>query len=404
MIPQAPQAPLAPEATQRFEQRWPWWPLLPLYPYGHRPSLIRELLPGRVWSVEQLHGVWYVAVPIRMTVLKVNGGLLLYSPVAPTAEVVAELRRLEVAHGPVSTIVLATASGLEHKVAVPAMARAFAKATVWVCEGQWSFPLRLPSAWLGFPSDRTKVLFRDGLPHADQLAWIGLGPLDLGLGNFVEVACLDRSSGCLLVTDALVSFTATVPAIFELDPTPLLFHARNGGADPLIDTEANRIKGWKRILLFANFFRPAAVSVPKLGEILGQMYGDQCNNPRSHFGFYPFRWSEDWESDADDLIRGADESFGISLAPVLERLVFVRAQEPLLEWLRKLGQYNEITSLVSAHYDAPKQLKATQLIAIADRFEQRSWAPSQGSWQTLASIDQTLIRLGLVGAVDSSHR
>ena len=63
---------------------WPWWPLLPLYPYGQRRTLIRELIPAQVWSFEQLQGVFYVAVPIRMTVLRVQGGLMLYAPVPPT--------------------------------------------------------------------------------------------------------------------------------------------------------------------------------------------------------------------------------------------------------------------------------------------------------------------------------
>ena len=107
------------------QQRWPWWPLLPLYPYGRRRTLVRELIAERLWSFEQLQGVWYVAVPIRMTVLRVREGLLLYAPVAPTAEVRAQLRQLEERHGPVCTIVLPTASGLEHKLPVPAMARAF---------------------------------------------------------------------------------------------------------------------------------------------------------------------------------------------------------------------------------------------------------------------------------------
>ena len=44
------------------DQRWPWWPLLPLYPYGRRRTLVRELIPGQLWSVEQLLGVWYVEI------------------------------------------------------------------------------------------------------------------------------------------------------------------------------------------------------------------------------------------------------------------------------------------------------------------------------------------------------
>ena len=45
------------------DQRWGFWPLLPLYPYGHRRTLFSELIPGQLWSLEQLQGVYYVAVP-----------------------------------------------------------------------------------------------------------------------------------------------------------------------------------------------------------------------------------------------------------------------------------------------------------------------------------------------------
>ena len=53
---------------------WPWWPLLPLYPYGQRKTLCRELIPGQILALEQLQGVFYVAVPIRMFVVKIEGG------------------------------------------------------------------------------------------------------------------------------------------------------------------------------------------------------------------------------------------------------------------------------------------------------------------------------------------
>jgi len=58
----------------------PWWPLLPLYPYGRRRTLVRELVPGLVWGFEQLQGLFYVAVPIRMTVVRLREGLLPLRP------------------------------------------------------------------------------------------------------------------------------------------------------------------------------------------------------------------------------------------------------------------------------------------------------------------------------------
>jgi hypothetical protein len=389
-------APSQQETSEVRQQGWPWWPLLPLYPYGQRATLIRERMPGQIWTFEQLHGVWYVAVPIRMTVVKVAEGLMLYAPVAPTPEVVGALRALEEQHGPICTIVLPTASGLEHKVPVPAMARAFPTASVWLSDCQWSFPLRLPSSWLGFPLGRTKVLGRDGYPHPEQLKWVALGPLDLGLGHFLEVSCLDQATGSLLVTDALVSFTDTPPEIFSLDPTPLLFHARERGSEPLLDTAEQRIKGWKRILLFANFFRPACVKVPEWGPIRKDLWSPGNRQARAHFGLYPFRWSEDWEEQANHLMTRCEGNNLITLAPVLERLVLVRAREQFVAWLNNLADLDGVKQLISAHYDAPQPLKPESLASYAAAVENQSWAPSEGSWQTLAAIDQTLLKWKLV--------
>ena len=97
-------------SVTKTDQRWPWWPLLPLYPYGKRATHVEELIPGQVWSFEQLQGIYYVAVPIRLTVVKVPNGLMLVNPLPPTAELLTGLRALEAEHGPVCTIVLPTAS------------------------------------------------------------------------------------------------------------------------------------------------------------------------------------------------------------------------------------------------------------------------------------------------------
>jgi hypothetical protein len=381
--------------TAPADQHWPWWPLLPIYPYGRRPTLVRELIPGRIWSFEQLHGVWYVAVPIRMTVVRVEDGLLLYSPIPPTGEVLEALRQLERGHGPVRAIVLPTSSGLEHKLPVPAMARAFPSALVWVSDCQWSFPLPLPAAWLGFPKQRTRVLGKDGFPYRDQLRWIPLGPLDLGLGTFLEVACLDLATGSLLVTDALVAIPSSPPLLYDLDPTPLLFHARDKGTEPLIDTAANRLSGWKRIVLFANYFRPANVSVPGSATILSQMFAQGCRNPRCHFGLYPFRWSSGWEADADALMAGFN-GWGFALAPVLERLVFPRVREFFVNWLYELARQDAIRQLIACHYHAPLPLTADRLQACGEGLLRGVWAPSDASWTTLARIDDLLLELGVV--------
>ena len=384
-------APAAPwGALAASEQHWPWWPLLPLYPYWRRRTLVRELIPDQLWSFEQLQGVFYVAVPIRMTVARVRGGLMLYAPVAPTAEVRRQLRDLEERHGPVLSIVLPTASGLEHKLPVPAMARAFPQAEVWVTPGQWSFPLRLPLAWLGFPRRRLRVLAEQGYPHTDVLAWQSLGPLDLGLGLFHELTCLHRPSGALLLTDALVAINQDPPELFDADPTPLLFHARERGDEPLRDTPEARRRGWQRLALFASFLRPEALQVPPLPHLLAQAFQPGCRQARAYFGLYPFHWRASSEQ-AFASLTGQ-----LQVAPVLERLVFPRAREVVLRWLEQVASLQDLRWVVPAHYAAPVPTSADQIQAIAADIRSRPWAPRQGNWEYLARLDDLLLNLGVV--------
>ena len=381
------------------DQRWTWWPLLPLYPYGRKRTLVRELIPDQLWSFEQLQGVFYVAVPIRMTVVRVRGGLMLYAPVAPTVEVRQALRSLEERFGAVQTIVLPTASGLEHKLPVPPMARAFPEAEVWITPGQWSFPINLPASWLGFPRARTRVLQEDGYPHSDELVWSSLGPLDLGLGRFQEFACLHQASGSLLLTDALVAINPEPPPIFDLDPTPLLFHARDSGDQPLTDTPELRQKGWERLALFASFLRPEALEVPPLRELLSKAFQPGCRSARSYFGLFPFQWRS---SSRTAFAALTQPSGSLLVAPVLERLVFPRARPVVIRWLRELAQLPQVRWVVPAHYDAPVPCSNEQLAQLADAFERREWAPNEGNWDYLASIDQLLMRSGVVPGEDSA--
>jgi hypothetical protein len=381
-------------AAGAAQQRWPWWPLLPLYPYGRRRTLLRELIPGQVWSFEQLQGIFYVAVPIRMTVLRLRQGLLLYAALPPTGELLAALRELERVHGPVRTIVLPTASGLEHKLPVPALARAFPAAEVWVTPGQWSFPLSLPMSWLGFPAGRTRVLFEQGVPHGDELDWCGLGPIDLGLGRFMEVACLHRASGSLLLTDALVAIGGDPPAVFDADPTPLLFHARERGDQPLEDTPEQRRRGWQRLVLFASYLRPAPLEVPGWGEVVAQAMAPGLRRPRAYFGLYPFRWQDQWQEAFRELVP--DDQPRLQVAPVLERLVFPRCRGALVDWIERLAQLPDLRWLIPAHYEAPVACDGARLADLAQQLLSRPWAPEQESWATLARLDQTLLRLGLV--------
>jgi hypothetical protein len=238
------------------------------------------------------------------------------------------------------------------------------------------------------------VLLEDGVPHADQLDWLPLGPLDLGLGTFMEVACFHRASGSLLVTDALVAISPEPPEVFDLDPTPLLFHARERGEEPLTDSPENRRRGWKRIVLFASYLRPERLSIASLTESLRGSLALGCRNRRSHFGFYPFRWQEGWEQEADKLFNAGEVS--LQVAPVLERLVFPRARQQIVAWIRLLAALGDVRWHVSAHYTAPMAISSDVLLQVAAALEVAEWAPDKGSWATLSGIDQALVKFRLV--------
>ncbi len=377
-----------------IKQKWPWWPLLPLYPYGVKRTFFKEVVPNQIWSFEQLQGLYYVAVPVRLTVVRSPQGLVLINPLPPTIELVQALKLLERKYGSVCTIILPTASGLEHKISMPAMARVFPKAQLWLCPGQWSFPFQLPLSWLGLPFHRTKIFYEDGLPHQDIFTWISLGPLNIGLGRFQEISCFHRKLKTLIVTDALIGIESEPPELFQFDPTPLLFHSREKGDEPLLDTPDNRRKGWSRLVLFSSFLKPGNLSIPSLADILKTAFKPGLRNLESHFGLYPFVWHKGWGDSAKKLI--GDDKPLLQIAPVLERLVFPRAKNEFIRWLDELSGLSKIEQLVSAHYSSPIQFTNKDCIDLKKRLISGDWACSDGDWSFLGKVDRNLLKRGVV--------
>ena len=376
------------------EQNWRWWPLLPLYPYGRKRTIFCELVPDQVWSFEQLQGIYYVAVPVRLLVVRVQKGLMIINPLPPTKELLRNIEILQKKIGPVKTIVLPTASGLEHKIGLPALARAFPDSKIWVCPGQWSFPFQLPFDWLGIPSKRTNILLADGFPHSDYCDWLSLGPIDIGLGRFQEISCFHKPSKSLIVTDALVGIEETPPALFNLDPTPLLFHSREKGSEDLIDTPIARRKGWLRLVLFASYLRPEKLEIPKIKEIFRNSFKKNLRNKRSHFGIYPFSWQKGWELSAKKI--AGEKSPLIQIAPVIERLVFPRAKKTFVIWLNKVESLKGISFLISAHYCGKVRFTKKEVKDLKLKIENKTWASTGGDLGFLGWLDQKLLKIGVV--------
>jgi hypothetical protein len=330
---------------------WSYWFTLPLYPYGKRRTLRQEVIKDTIWTFDQMQGIFYVVVPIRMTVVKLEkGGLLVYAPVAPTPECIRLVKELVAEHGDVKYIILPTISGLEHKVFVGPFARCFPQAQVYVAPNQWSFPLNLPLSWLGLPSKRTHILPEDSsqVPFADEFDYAILDTIDLGPGKFAEVAFLHKRSHTLLVTDSIVSVPADPPAIIQLDPYPLLFHAKDKASDIVADNQANRRKGWERITLFALYFRPSALDVPSWNSVFREALKAPERSYKAYFGLFPFKWQPDWRRSFTAL-RGDGRLF---VAPVLQTLILNRAPKETINWADKVASW-DFHWIIPCHFDAP---------------------------------------------------
>lgn len=317
-----------------------------------------EVVKDTIWTFDQIQGIFYVVVPIRMTVVRLDaGGLLVYAPVAPTPECIQLVRELEAELGEVKYIILPTVSGLEHKVFVGPFARKFPNAQVFVAPNQWSFPLNLPLSWLGFPPRRTQVLPEDSrdAPFADELDYEILSPIRLGLGWFGEVAFFDKRSRTLLVTDSVLSVPEEPPAIVQLDPYPLLFHAKDNAFDVVKDTQANRRKGWQRISLFAFYFQPNALETRELGQTIREAFKAPERSKKAYFGLFPFKWKEHWQQSFEAL-RGGGR---LLVAPILQTLILNRAPKETIAWADKVASWN-FQQIIPCHFDAPVEVSPRQ--------------------------------------------
>ncbi|MDB9339801.1 MULTISPECIES: DUF4336 domain-containing protein [Cyanophyceae] len=339
-------------STHPKDWSWHFWPAVPLYPYGRRRTICAEIVKDTIWTFDQLHGILYTVVPIRMTVVKLAaGGLLVYAPVAPTVECVRLVNELVTKHGDVKYIILPTSSGLEHKVFVGPFARCFPQAQVFVAPHQWSFPVNLPLSWLGFPQKRTQVLPEDSSqsPFADEFDYQVLD-IDLGGGSFGEVAFFHKRSHTLLLTDSILSIPEEPLAITQLDPYPLLFHARDHAREAIADHPENRRKGWQRISLFAVYFRPHALEMTGLGQIFRDAFTAPQHSPKAYFGFYPFRWRENWQQ-SFDILRSNGRPF---VAPILQILIFPQAPKQVILWADQVASW-DFRQIIACHFDSPIQ-------------------------------------------------
>lgn len=392
---------MKPQSERLNSQKYNWrfWPVVPIYPYGKRRTIRREVVPDTIWTFEQLQGIFYVVVPIRMSVVRLEaGGLLVYAPVAPTDECIRLVNELVTRYGDVKYIILPTISGLEHKVFVGPFARKFPQATVFVAPNQWSFPVNLPLSWLGFPRQRTQILPQDAskTPFADEFDYAILSNIDLNLGQFEEVAFWHKRSQTLLVTDSVLVIPEQPPAIVELDLYPLLFHARDSAEDAISDSYVNRRIGWQRICLFAMYFQASVLDVPQWRKVFADALKSPDKSKKAYFGLFPFQWQANWR-DSFKALRGDGR---LLVAPILRTLILNRAPQETLNWANRVAEWN-FNRIISCHFDSPITATPQQFRQAFAFLEPHSAANNfthlpEADLQTLKNIDRILYKSGLV--------
>jgi Domain of unknown function (DUF4336) len=353
------------------------WGILPIGTYKSKPTIMETIVPNTVWTMDQKFGILNVQVPLRMTVLKLklpstsrpkqryvktryenddNYCLLLYNPIAPTPQCVSMIRAIEMEQQCHVRHIFLGSVALEHKAYAGVMAQKFPYADVWLTPGQYAVPLNLPEPFLGFPAGgRTKTV--PTAPSTD-LNWPGnwethelesatLGPIISRDGAFCETVLYHRPTRTLLVTDTCLQVTDEVPAIYDIDPSPLLFHARDTVTDIVQDTPATRVKGWRRLVLFGLFFMPSAIVIKDVSTALSERRPDI--NP-DFAGIYPWDWVGDEAASWAGLtgtVRSGSQNKPL-VAPILQVLLLNRSPVEVLDFADRVAQW-DIQRIIPAH-------------------------------------------------------
>ena len=346
------------------ESNWPLWTALPVAPFNKRRTIRYQVAPG-VYAFDQLIGIYYVHVPIRMSVMAVHQnegeedrrGLVVYAPIAPTKECLRLMQELIDQYGPVRDIIHPS-TAVEHKVNAGPFARAFPDANFYVTDRQYAFPLNLPDSFLGLPS------WTKPLPSSSSGTDMWGGELEHevltvkpGIGSmYQDVALYHKPSDTMMVCDAVFAVTEEPPLILteeEEYTRALLFHARESKDDVVEDTPENRRKGWRRIVLLFDFFFPGSGRGnlgpgPIVEALKTPTYKDGWG------GWKPFSWGDDEVRDFEKFSAGGKPT----VLPIIQ-IILARGPEEVKRWLGVVTKWN-FKRVVPMHLDAPLALNPAE--------------------------------------------
>eukprot|EP00814_Leptocylindrus_danicus_P003489 CAMPEP_0116005368 /NCGR_PEP_ID=MMETSP0321-20121206/1129_1 /TAXON_ID=163516 /ORGANISM="Leptocylindrus danicus var. danicus, Strain B650" /LENGTH=499 /DNA_ID=CAMNT_0003473793 /DNA_START=229 /DNA_END=1728 /DNA_ORIENTATION=+ len=318
--------------------------VLPVGPYKRKKTIMDTIIPDQVWTFDQKFGILNVQVPVRMTVVKLSsGGLFVYNPIAATPECLEMVQELVDKYGPVKHVVLGTVA-IEHKVYAGVFAQKFPSAKVWLQPGQYSFPTNLPDTFLGYPAGRTfpmpKTIEEAPSDWKQDFEFETLGPLISKDGAFGETVFYHKPTKSLLVTDTVLEVTDELPRIFEDDPKPLIYHARDTITDDRPDSPELRARGWRRVVLFGLFFTPSAIVIKDTNTALAERRPDINSD---FAGIYPWDWIDNGDVPSFNALKG-----GLLVAPILQQLILNRNPIEALDFADKVAKW-DFVRILPAH-------------------------------------------------------
>jgi hypothetical protein len=377
------------------------WGILPVGTYKSKPTVQETIVADTIWTFDQKFGILNVQVPLRMTVVRLPEGLLVYNPIAATPQCVDMVRALEQRYGLVVKDIVVGSVALEHKVYAGVFAQKFPQARVWLTPGQYSFPVNLPDVYLGFPPGRTQTLdiTASQLPESwrNVIDVATLGPIISRDGAFAETVLLHKPTKTLLVTDTCVVCSDQVPPIYDTDPAPLLYHARDTITDRVADTPATRRKGWKRIVLFGLYFNPSSIVIKDINTALTERRPDINSD---FLGIYPWDWVGDEEASWRGL-AGTNNNKPL-VAPILQVLLLNRSPVEVLEFADTVAAW-DIQRIIPAHLQNNLALTGRDYRASFGFLEAKGVpfgypVPLPADLQLLRDAEQSLIASGAIVA------
>ena len=177
------------------------------------------------------------------------------------------------------------------------------------------------------------------------------------VGAYSETAFFHKGTRTLIVTDAVCSVTSTPPPIVQEDPRALLYHARDNIREVVVDDEATRWKGWRRMVQFGLVFFPSQIDVVPLGQaFLEASQLDEASPLMKTLGegaiplsgtLYPWTWHS---NDADEVNFNAISQHGkLFCPPILTKLILDREPERALDWVDRIVNQFDFTHVIPGH-------------------------------------------------------